>query len=278
MSTPPDHLSKDLSRIDYRDHSSVAHQHTAVAREQVDPVIEDNPLPLKILFLFALILLFAGWYVARNAGSFSFEQYVATGQSTDLPVGLADEEAEPLPIGEELMAIGRSRFSTCAACHGANGEGVPASNFPPLADSEWVVGSTEDLAMIILAGIQGPIEVAGRSYDGVMPSQAAGLGPKELAGIMSYVRRSFGNDADFVSPEMAERALALYNQRQQENPGPLTVPELRENYGEMLEGREIDPVSGEYLNGDADSDNGGEENEEGDNAVASLSPDSFHNP
>jgi len=261
MSKQTDHSPKDLTRIDYSHQPSVAQQHASVAREQRDPVIENNPLSLKIHFLFAFILLFAGWYVAKNAGTFSYDQFIVTGQTADLPEDLADVEAEEVPIGEELMSIGRSRYSTCAACHGPNGEGAAA--FPPLAGTEWVTGSTENLAMIILAGIHGPIEVAGQTYDAVMPSQAAGLGPVELAGIMSYIRRSFGNEADFVSPEMAEQALDLYQQRQQERPGLITVAELEEYYGGMLEGPEIDPETLEYING---NDNNNDEDEDVDNS------------
>ena len=69
----------------------------------------------------------------------------------------------------------------CNGCHGADGKGDGA-NYPSLAGSEWVVGETERLAMVILNGLQGPIST-GKVYGaGIMPAQAAGRTTEELAG------------------------------------------------------------------------------------------------
>src|SRR4029078_86573 len=50
--------------------------------------------------------------------------------------------------------------STCSVCHGADGEGIQYLG-PPLNGSEYVAGSTDRLAMIILNGVTGPIYVNG---------------------------------------------------------------------------------------------------------------------
>jgi len=58
-----------------------------------------------------------------------------------------------------------SSGGACAVCHGARGEGL-AGVFPPLAGSEWVNGSEERLIRIMLHGLQGPITVSGKAYNG----------------------------------------------------------------------------------------------------------------
>jgi mono/diheme cytochrome c family protein len=89
------------------------------------------------------------------------------------------------------------------ACHQATGQGLPGA-FPPLADSEWVLGPEQRLIRIVLHGLGGEIEVIGATYNGIMPA----FGPStlswsddEIAAVLSYVRQEWGNAADPVSPE-----------------------------------------------------------------------------
>ena len=89
--------------------------------------------------------------------------------------------------------------ANCAACHQANGQGLPGV-FPPLAGSEWVVGDPQVLANILLHGVTGPITVAGKSYEGAMPSFRQ-LGDAELAAVASYIRSAWGNQAAPLTSE-----------------------------------------------------------------------------
>ncbi|HMF72599.1 MAG TPA: cytochrome c, partial [Flavitalea sp.] len=59
------------------------------------------------------------------------------------------------------------------------------------------------LIKIVLKGLQGPIEVNGKKYDGQVPmTPFAGLmNDAEVAAVLSYVRNSFGNKASVISPE-----------------------------------------------------------------------------
>lgn len=59
----------------------------------------------------------------------------------------------------------------CATCHGLDGAGKPPA-FPPLAGSEWLALPDRALALIVLYGLQGEIEVAGRAYRGYMPAMS----------------------------------------------------------------------------------------------------------
>jgi len=73
--------------------------------------------------------------------------------------------------------------------------------FPPLAGSEWVKGEPRVLANILLHGVTGEITVAGKSYQGAMPSFKQ-LGDAELAAVASYVRSAWGNQAAAVAPDL----------------------------------------------------------------------------
>ncbi|MFT7651579.1 MAG: glucose/arabinose dehydrogenase/mono/diheme cytochrome c family protein [Candidatus Azotimanducaceae bacterium] len=135
--------------------------------------------------------------------------------------------AKPLsPDQEANRALGLNFFrSRCAACHAEDGKGI-ASLAPPLVESPWVTGSSERLARIILDGLQGPIEVAGMTWNGVMPGHAAQEALTDVvgSGLMTYLNRAWGHtgraiDADFFAEvrEQTNNRRALW-----------TVPELQQ--------------------------------------------------
>jgi mono/diheme cytochrome c family protein len=93
---------------------------------------------------------------------------------------------EQLPDGKQVYA------TTCAACHQATGEGV-AGVFPPLAGSEWVTGDEAKLVRILLHGVTGPIEVAGETFNGMMPGWGTTLKDPDIAAVLTYARSTWGN-------------------------------------------------------------------------------------
>ena len=118
---------------------------------------------------------------------------------------LTDRPARSLTETEERLFIqGRQVYlASCMACHGPEGEGL-AMLGPPLADSDWVRGSQDALVRVLLHGLSGPITVCGKAYgsDGslaAMPPMAI-LSTDQIAAALTYVRRSWGNDADPVTP------------------------------------------------------------------------------
>ena len=118
--------------------------------------------------------------------------------------------AETKLTGKSLESFhrGKGAFSTtCFACHGSDGEGITPIA-PPLVNSEWVQGSSETLAHIILNGLQGPITVDGTLYappeiQPLMPGLGLtpGFDDQTIADIMTYVRNAWGNEAPVVTPE-----------------------------------------------------------------------------
>lgn len=84
-----------------------------------------------------------------------------------------------------LQADGSALYQThCAACHQADGSGVPGA-FPPLAGNP-AVGDAAYVERVIVEGLSGPLEVLGVSYDGMMPAIA--LGRDDLAALVAFVQ------------------------------------------------------------------------------------------
>lgn len=94
---------------------------------------------------------------------------------------------------------------TCVACHQANGGGLPAQ-YPPLASSEFVTGNEQRLIHIVLRGLTGEVEVEGEMFKGDMPGWAPALNDAQVALVLTYIRKSFGNNAP---PVTAERVAAI---------------------------------------------------------------------
>ena len=117
-------------------------------------------------------------------------------------------EPDLSPKDLELWRLGKevySRDAHCATCHQATGLGMEKI-YPPLAESEWVVGNEERLIKLVLNGVWGPITVNETTYDpanGVPPMMgfAPLLNDREIAGVLTYIRNHFGNQAPPIKPE-----------------------------------------------------------------------------
>lgn len=101
--------------------------------------------------------------------------------------GAADAE----PASKALLDHGRKVYNdVCAACHQADGQGLP-NVFPPLAQSDYLMADAERAVRVLLQGLSGPITVNGKQFQGVMPKLP--LTDRDIAGVLSYVRSNFGN-------------------------------------------------------------------------------------
>lgn len=152
---------------------------------------------------------------ARLSGRVAF-----TWPGDELAMGI-----KPLSPGQlQLMAKGETFYPQCAACHGDGGQGIDGLA-PPLAGAEWVTGPPEWLGRIILQGMTGPIEVKGVAWQGVMPPHGhlEALDDETLAGLMTYLRRSWGNKADPVSSDLVAEIRAATADKN----GPWTAEALQ---------------------------------------------------
>jgi len=92
---------------------------------------------------------------------------------------------------DELMDHGKSVYATsCAACHQANGEGIP-NVFPGLVGSAIVIGDVSKHIDIVVNGKSGT----------AMQAFGPQLNDADLAALITYERNAWGNDTgDVVQP------------------------------------------------------------------------------
>src|SRR5690606_20772659 len=95
---------------------------------------------------------------------------------------------------------GRQGYNTCMACHGKEGEGLDGIG-PPLAGSAWVLAEPDIPVRIVLQGFAGgSAERGDSSIAGVMPGHSY-LPDVEIAGILTFIRQSWGNNAAPIKAE-----------------------------------------------------------------------------
>lgn len=112
-----------------------------------------------------------------------------------------DEVADNLQ--KEVVVGGEQIYQTyCAACHLPDGRG-DESRFPPLVNSEFVKGDKATLIDIVLNGMQQPIKVNGKQFNGVMPAHSF-LKDADLALVLTYIRQNFNNSASEILPAEIE--------------------------------------------------------------------------
>jgi mono/diheme cytochrome c family protein len=157
-------------------------------REYDDPDESNRPLPWLFGVFAAGMVVWGGVYImgpsARGNPSLGDGRTLAALEAA--PAGVVD--------GAQLFT------GKCAGCHQATGQGV-AGVFPPLVASDWVTGSDARLVQILLHGVQGPMDVNGVTYNGLMPAWKS-LSDEEIAAISTYIRSNWGNSASAVSAEL----------------------------------------------------------------------------
>jgi mono/diheme cytochrome c family protein len=112
------------------------------------------------------------------------------------PSHLSADAKKQYLAGQEIYF----REGHCVTCHQPNGKGLDPA-FPSIEKSLWVTEDAERLIKITLYGLMGPLEVNGKKYDGLVPMTPYGgmLKDEEIASVLTFVRNSFGNQADPVS-------------------------------------------------------------------------------
>ncbi len=200
--------------------ASLTAVHQQLLREKPEPMEGFSPIPIFLLFVFSALIFVGGVYIAHYSGDFAPTAFDPS-QGRKAAVAEAPKVVDPMVLG------GRLYNQNCAACHQVSGQGV-AGSFPPLTNSEYVTGSDERLVRILLHGLSGPITVNGVTYNGAMPA----FGPKsgyrfneqKIAAVLTYVRASWGNAAEAVTPERVKEIMAGAGERA----APWTEAELNE--------------------------------------------------
>jgi mono/diheme cytochrome c family protein len=193
----------------------VVRLHDAILREMAEPRDGHEPPPLLLVFGMMVLLGWGGWYLGTYDGGFRADVY------NEKPAAAGAVETPSVALAIDPLILGKRVFANCQACHQTDGRGVPG-NFPPLAGSEWVSGRADTLVRLVLHGAQGPLSVLGTSYNQVMPAWKH-LTDEQLAAVLTFVRGSWGNQAEGVSPALVAEVRAAEHGRTQ----PWTAAELR---------------------------------------------------
>ena len=108
--------------------------------------------------------------------------------------------AEGKPTNNKIFSL------VCAACHMADGRGVPSMQ-PPLAGSAVVAGAPDRLINVLLRGPAAVLPADRAKYSSAMPPFNL-LSDADLAGVLSYVRTRFAPGLSPITPEQvaAQRA------------------------------------------------------------------------
>jgi mono/diheme cytochrome c family protein len=114
--------------------------------------------------------------------------------ATAAPAAVADAGGATTAADQPITADGAEVYQACATCHQADGKGM-AGVWPPLAGSEWVTGNGDAVIAAVLHGVQGPIEVAGASYNNIMTPWGSVFDDNQIAAVVNYVRSNWGNNA-----------------------------------------------------------------------------------
>ncbi|GAB5561122.1 MAG: hypothetical protein SynsKO_27690 [Synoicihabitans sp.] len=179
--------------------------HGAILHDKQEPGKGYSLLPLFMLgFVSTMIFAIAIYFIHNRGGLDEGLALATTIQHPGYdPAKHGVEEGEgpqidPIVAGQALY------MQVCVACHQPTGQGLPGA-FPPLAGADWVTGDEDRLIKLVLHGLQGPIEVKGNQYNGLMPA----FGPSgtynwdddKIAYVLTYIRQEWGNDASEITIE-----------------------------------------------------------------------------
>ncbi len=186
---------------------SIQRGHASLLKNSPD-LQQSRSLVFLVLLGFASVMIFiASIYVVQNRGGFD---PLAYDPRFDPRTAVAGKAAVVDPMVE-----GKKLFTTCATCHQPTGQGVPGV-FPPLVNSEWVMGSEDRLIRILLSGLSGPIKVADVTYNNAMPAFGPGgygWSDDKIAHVSTYIRQSWGNAGGPISVEKVTQIRTEIGQR-----------------------------------------------------------------
>lgn len=241
-------MSVPNPKPDLEDSINVSEAHGRLVREAAassrEKRISDNgnePVSLWIVVACGVATLVAGGILGAGGNWFNYKTLFRENYVRTAPPGGDGGGAKPKPALAAYSAKGQKIYAAkCNGCHGSDAKGDGA-NYPALAGSKRVLGNNEALAMVILNGIKGPVS-SGKTYGaGLMPAQGAGMSPEDLAGLMTYLRNSFGNSTgDVVTVDMAKAAMEISGKRPK--PGDsVTDAEVIADHDKALPGDPLAP-------------------------------------
>jgi len=194
-----------MSPLNDQENFDVQRAHEELASQEARSG-EKALLPSWLLIFTWLLVFWAGGYLIRYTGGFRADIF-------DEKLALDSIAASGPLTPADLLVLGKRAYSSnCVACHQTTGLGVP-NQYPPLAGSEFVLGPLEHVIPLVLRGLDGPIKVKGETYNGAMPAWNDALTDAQIAGILSYIRSSWGNTAGPVTVDQVKVLREKYKEK-----------------------------------------------------------------
>ena len=194
---PPSNSDPRLDQAAATDESLLA-AHEKILGRRPDDKGHYRLLPLAIVLAFGGLIFFAGTYLNAFSGHFNpqiFDEHAKPQNGAEVAVAV-----DPVVLGKKIFG------ATCQSCHQITGLGLPGA-IPPLAGSEWVLGSEERIIRAVMFGLQGPIKVKGADFNSAMPPNGKvpgsgfNLSDDKIAAVLTYIRQEWGNTAGPITTE-----------------------------------------------------------------------------
>ncbi len=213
-------------RLDYFETADITEVHASIAREHAEPRAGTMPIPTWLGALCAGALCWAGIYVGIFHGGFNANVYneYESNPSAFFPLPKGQQGDSGPAVELPLAELGAKIYSNCIGCHQASGMGNAA--VPPLGGSEYVDGpefNEKRIVAILLKGLQGPVTVTGKPFNGQMPAWES-LKPRQIAGVITYVRQNFGNKGGEITEEQVKAAKKAFSSQTK----PWTIEQIKE--------------------------------------------------
>jgi mono/diheme cytochrome c family protein len=121
-------------------------------------------------------------------------------------------KAGAAPVAAALTAPEQKRFTAgqeiyknlCEGCHGADGREQPGAA-PNIAGSPTVIGNAGVPIRVLLHGKEGPV--------GLMPAHGETLNDEEIAAVLTYVRRAWGQAGMPIDPSAVQQIRSATSDR-----------------------------------------------------------------
>ncbi len=139
-------------------------------------------------------------------------------------VAVAADDVASERVPKQGLDAGKAAFlANCAACHQAEGTGLPGA-FPPLAGSDFLTRNTPaKVVEFVLKGYAGKLVVNNIEYNNVMPAMSH-LSDAEVANIVTFIYNSWNNpgsgiDAATVAKTRSSLAITSDPAQGERHPG-----------------------------------------------------------
>lgn len=177
---------------------------------ETEPVSTHATVPMWLFVVMFVLLCLGAVYFDARGGWFDARVYAHYKMP---PVDFQPPRGD----GPDIEYGRRVYNMACSACHQVTGLGSTANNAPPLVGSEWVQAAGPNRVIrIVLNGLQGPIEVAGKQYGaGVMTPFKDSLSDADIAAVITFIRMNpeWKHTGTEVKPEQVAKIRALTKDR-----------------------------------------------------------------